>query len=287
MPTSTLSSSTATTSPHLRVWLNDRLVDPAEARVSALDHGLVVGDGVFEAFKVGPAGAFSVRRHLDRMTRSARAMGLPDPDHAVIREAVEATIAGRAYEHGKIRITYTGGAGPLGSQPASGPPTLVVAADSRTLSEPEATILTTPWTRNERGAMTGVKTTSYGENVRGLAYAYDRQATEAIFLNTAGNVCEGTGSNLFVVSGGVVHTPPLNSGPLAGITRELLIEWSDVVESDLTLDQAQAADEVFLTSSLRDVQPVTRWDDQTYAVGPVTRQLAEMFARRCAADLEP
>ncbi len=274
-------------SPHLRVWLDDRLVDPDEARISALDHGVVVGDGVFEAFKVGRAGAFSVRRHLDRLTRSARALGLPDPDHGLIREAVEATIAGRSYEHGKIRITYTGGAGPLGSQPAYGPPTLVVAGDSRTLSEPEASVVTVPWTRNERGAMTGVKTTSYGENVRGLAYAHDRQATESIFLNTVGHVCEGTGSNLFWVVDGVVHTPPLSSGPLAGITRDLLLEWCDVQETDGTLEQVQAADEVFITSSLRDVQPVVRWDDRSYAVGPVTQQVADVFAQRSGGDLDP
>jgi branched-chain amino acid aminotransferase len=292
MSAATLTSATTTTSTHLRVWLNDRLVDPAEAQVSVLDHGLVVGDGVFEALKVTPAGPFSVQRHLDRLTRSARAMGLPDPDHGLLREAVRSTTEDRGYAEGKVRITYTGGLGPLGSPPAYGPPTLVVYADAREVSEPEATILTAPWTRNEHGAMTGVKTTSYAENVRALAYAYERDATEAIFANTAGHVCEGTGSNIFWVVDGTIHTPPLSAGPLAGITRDLLVEWLPgeeltVVETEATPAQAQGAAEVFITSSLRDVQPVTRWDDRSYAVGPVTRAVIATFAERSGADLDP
>ena len=137
-------------------------------------------------------------------------------------------------------------------------------------------------------ALAGVKSTSYAENVRNLAYATERGATEAILLNTAGNVCEGTGSNLFCVFGTEIVTPPLASGPLAGITRDLVLEWNDVREADLTLAEAMGADEVFLTSSLRDVQAVDRWDSRDLAgPGPVTQAVAAEFAARCAADLEP
>ena len=120
-------------------------------------------------------------------------------------------------------------------------------------------MVTTPWRRNEHGALTGVKSTSYAENVRGLAYAAAMGATEAIFLNTAGNVCEGTGTNLFCVFGDRVITPPLASGPLAGITRALLLEWAAaaIEQRDLTLPEALTADEVFITSALRDLQAVT------------------------------
>ena len=88
------------------------------------------------------------------------------------------------------------------------------------------------WTRNEHGALAGVKSTSYAENVRGLGYAANHDASEAIFLNTAGHVCEGTGTNIFVVFGDKVITPPLTSGPLAGVTRELIMEWSTVEQGD-------------------------------------------------------
>jgi branched-chain amino acid aminotransferase len=283
----TASHSTATDG--LRLWINGELfADPHSARISPLDHGLVVGDGVFEALKVTPAGAFAVQRHLDRLSRSARALGLPEPDHSLIRTGIETTIEGRDWVDGKIRITYTGGRGPLGSQPAYGPSTIIVAAEPRHPAEPVSTIVTAPWTRNVSGPMTGVKTTSYADNVRGLAYALQRDAAEAIFVNTDGNVCEGTGSNIFFVFGQTVITPPLTAGPLAGITRELLIEWADVTESDLTPEEAARADEVFITSSLRDVQAVRRWDDRDYpAVGPRTSALARLFAERSAELVDP
>lgn len=274
---------------HLRVWVNGRLHrDQADAHVLALDHGLTVGNGVFEALKVTAAGPFAMQRHLDRLTRSAAALALPEPDHDLIRTAVAAVLRDRAFTDGKIRITYSGGLGPLGSQAAYGTPTLVVAADARTLSDASAKIVTAPWVRNERGALTGVKSTSYGENVRALAYASERQAAEAIFVNTVGSLCEGTGSNVFCVFGDQIITPPLSAGPLAGITRALVIEWNDVTEADLSLAEALAADEVFLTSSLRDVQAVHQWDAlELDDVSPMTRRVADTFAERSAAQPEP
>ncbi|MGH3339903.1 MAG: aminotransferase class IV, partial [Propionibacteriaceae bacterium] len=128
----------------------------------------------------------------------------------------------------------------------------------------------------------------YAENVRALGYAAQNDASEAIFLNTSGRVCEGTGSNIFLVFGDAIITPPLSSGPLAGITRELIMEWSSVEERDLSLDEAKRADEVFLTSSMRDVQAVERWDDRDFGpTRPVTVALAINFAGRSEADLDP
>jgi branched-chain amino acid aminotransferase len=262
--------------------------DPSDARVAAIDHGLIVGDGVFEALKVSAAGPFAVRRHLDRMTRSARALDLPDPDHHVVREAIEEVLAGRTWEDGRVRITYTGGRGPLGSQAAYGPTTLVVAAEPRQLSPAITTVVTAPWRRNEHGALTGVKSTSYAENVRGLAFAKKHGATEAIFLNVAGGLCEGTGSNVFCVFGDRVVTPPLSAGPLAGITREVLLEWCVIEETDITPGEAEGADEMFITSSTRDVQAVGQWDEHAFdAPGPWTRRIAAEFARRSAEMIDP
>jgi branched-chain amino acid aminotransferase len=269
------------------VWVNGHLAD-GDGTVAALDSGVVVGNGVFEAFKVTAQGPFAVRRHLERLDRSARALGMPAPDHTLVREGVDAVLAGRSYTEGKVRITYTAGRGPLGSQAAFGPPTLIIAADARTVSPPSAAVVTSPWSRNEHGALAGVKSTSYAENVRTLAYAAERGATEAVLLNTAGNLCEGTGSNVFCVFGRQVVTPPLSSGPLAGITRDLVLEWWDVTEAELTPADASRADEVFLTSSLRDVQAVHRWDDRELGgPGPVTREIAAAFAERSTQDLEP
>jgi branched-chain amino acid aminotransferase len=176
----------------------------------------------------------------------------------------------------------------LGSQAPFGPTTLVVAVESLDQRQPTTAIVTAPWRRNEHGALTGVKSTSYAENVRGLAYATSRGAGEAIFLNTAGDVCEGTGTNVFFSFGTTVVTPPLAAGCLAGITREVLLEWYPITERSVAPDEVAAADEVFLTSSLRDVQGVHRWDDRVFAAdAPVTRRVAAVFAERCAADLDP
>jgi branched-chain amino acid aminotransferase len=273
----------------LRIWLNGRLYDnPHQATVAGTDHGLVVGDGVFETLKVTERGAFAVRRHLNRLNRSAAALGLPEPDHGQIREAIDAVLDGRDFPRGKLRITYTGGRGPLGSEAAYGPPTTLIMLAPVDVSPRLTSIVTAPWTRNEHGALAGVKSTSYAENVRGLGYAANHGASEAIFLNTAGHVCEGTGTNIFVVFGDTVVTPPLSAGPLAGITRELIMEWSTVEQRNLSLDEARSADEVFITSSMRDVQGVEHWDDQTFShAHTVTRAIAAIFTERSEADLDP
>jgi branched-chain amino acid aminotransferase len=273
----------------LKIWLDGRIYDdPRQATIAGTDHGLLVGDGVFETLKVTEQGAFAIRRHLNRMSRSAHALGLPTLDHALIREAIAAVLENRDFALGKLRISYTGGRGPLGSEAAYGPPTLMVALAPANAAPPLTSIVTAPWRRNERGALTGVKSTSYAENVRTLRYAVERSCSEAIFLNTADHVCEGTGTNIFMVFGDTILTPPLSSGPLAGITRELIMDWSPIEERELTLEEAKQADEVFLTSSMRDIQGVERWDGQSFSSAhPVTQALSVKFTARTEADLDP
>jgi branched-chain amino acid aminotransferase len=282
-------STPETLTTQLKIWLDGRLYDdPRQATIAGTDHGLLVGDGVFETLKVTEQGAFAIHRHLNRMTRSAAALGLPPPDHALIRAAIAAVLENRDFALGKLRITYTGGRGPLGSEAAYGPPTLIVALAPVNAAPPLTSIVTAPWRRNERGALTGVKSTSYAENVRGLGYAAALGAGDAIFLNTADHVCEGTGTNIFLVFKDVITTPPLSSGPLAGVTRELIMEWSPVEERELTLEEAKRADEVFLTSSMRDIQGVERWGDRTFSSArPVTQALSVKFVTRTEADLDP
>ena len=119
--------------------------------------------------------------------------------------------------------------------------------------------------------MAGIKTTSYAENVKALAHARARGRTEAIFATTTDLLCEGTGSNVFVGIGGRLLTPPLSSGCLAGVTRDLVLEVTDAVEEDVPMAAFLAADEVFLTSTGRDVQPVHRVDDRSLPDhGPLT-----------------
>ncbi len=272
------------------VWINGSLVPDDEARISIFDHGLVVGDGVFETVKVAGGVPFALSRHLARLARSAAGLGLAEPDLDQIRAgALAVTEASERVDLARMRITVTGGIAPLGSERGGSPLTAIVALGAMRAPTATCDVTTVPWPRNEHGALSGLKTTSYGENVRALAYAAERGGSEAIFANTAGNLCEGTGTNVFVVSGGRLLTPPLSAGCLAGVTRALVIEWSGAVEQDLPLSALAEADEAFLTGTTRDVQPIRNVDGRALpaAPGPVTSKAAEVFAMRAAESSDP
>ncbi|MFE2169601.1 aminotransferase class IV [Streptomyces sp. NPDC059447] len=273
----------------MSIWLDGALRDVDSAKVSVFDHGLTVGDGVFETLKAERGRAFALTRHLERLTRSARGLGLPDPDHDEVRRACAAVLEANPVEHGRLRVTYTGGVSPLGSDRGDGGPTLIVAL-AESVRRPDTTaVVTVPWVRNERSAVAGLKSTSYAENVVALAAAHRAGASEALLANTVGRLCEGTGSNVFVVLDGQLHTPPLASGCLAGITRGLVVEWSGAKETDLPVEVLDQAEEVFLTSSLRDVQAVVRIDARELgtAPGPVTAEAMRIFDAKAGADLDP
>jgi branched-chain amino acid aminotransferase len=272
------------------IWLNGALPDePATAGISPLDHGLTTGDGVFETLKIVDGQPFAVTKHLERLVVSATGLGLPEPDLTLVQEAIAAVVkADPGIAFGRLRITYTGGPSPLSSERGTAGPTLLVASDAIERPAPASAIVTVPWVRNERSAVAGLKTTSYAENVRALAYAKERGGSEAIFANTVGNLCEGTGSNIFCVFDGELVTPTLESGALAGVTRKLVLAWFGAVERDVPLAKLAEADEIFLTSTTRDVQAVHRADDRNLATpGEVTAAVAKVFAERSAEDIDP
>ncbi len=274
----------------MAVWMNGEVLPDDDARVSVFDHGLVVGDGVFETIKVAGGVPFAMTRHLVRLRKSALGLGLPEPDIEQIRDGALAVIAASGGPPlARLRVTVTGGKSPLGSERGNAPVTAIVAMAEQPRPAPTVDVVTVPWPRNERGALSGLKTTSYGENVRALAYAAERGGSEAIFANTVGALCEGTGSNVFVVIGGRLLTPSLASGCLAGVTRALVIEWADAEEQDLPLDALAGAEEAFLSGTTRDVQPIRNVDGAALpaAPGPVTRKAAEIFALRSAESPDP
>jgi branched-chain amino acid aminotransferase len=273
----------------MKIWVNGGLRTTDEALVSVFDHGLTVGDGVFETLKTVAGRPFALTRHLDRLARSAAGLGLPEPDLDEVRGACTAVLDATPMPFGRLRITYTGGLSPLGSDRGDEGPTLVVALGEARPAAASTAVITVPWVRNERGALSGLKTTSYGENVVALERAHRSGATEALFANTVGRLCEGTGSNVFVVLDGELHTPPLSSGCLAGITRALVVEWAGARETDLPMDVLDRADEVFVTSSLRDVQAVHRVDsrDLAGAPGPATAKAMSIFQERAADHMDP
>jgi branched-chain amino acid aminotransferase len=273
----------------MKVWLDGALHEEQDARVSAFDHGLTVGDGVFETTKVIAGVPFALTRHLARLARSAAGLGLPAPHDATICAGIAAVLATAADTRPlRLRITYTGGVAPLGSDRGSAPPTLIIATAPLTPWAPTTSLATVPWARNERGATAGLKTTSYAENVIALAHARKRGAAEALFANTRGELCEGTGSNVFLVLAGELITPPLTSGCLAGVTRGLVLAWCGGREQDLPLPTLGRAEEVFITSATRDVLPVHAVDGRPLdAPGPVTTAAMEAFAAGSAQDPDP
>ncbi|MPV37277.1 aminotransferase IV [Georgenia subflava] len=273
------------------LWFDGRLRDHAEPVVLATDHGLTVGDGVFEACELLDGRPFALSRHLDRLERSAAGLGLPIPDREVVRRAVHEVADAWGTELARIRILWTGGPGPLGSEAAWGPGTLLVAASA--VGAPHAvSVAVVPFVRNERSAIAGLKTTSYAENVRALAWAHEHGGDEAIFANTRGELCEGTGTNIFIEDGGALLTPPLDSGCLAGVTRAVVLEWAreegiEAREETIPLKAIHEAEHVALSSSTRGVVPVVAVDGRALEPGPLTQQVAEIYTRRHVLTPDP
>ncbi|HEX6567664.1 MAG TPA: aminotransferase class IV [Acidimicrobiales bacterium] len=273
------------------VWLNGELVEPDRAVVSVFDHGFTVGDGVFETLKVLNGRPFAVRRHLERLHRSAQGLGIDVPlTDAALRRVVDEVVEAAALDLARLRITLTAGVTPLGSRRSGGEPTLVVAAGPLVAWEADTVAITAPWPRNERSPLAGVKTTSYGENVVALAEATKVGATEAILPNTRGDLCEGTGSNVFVVLGDRLVTPPLMAGCLGGVTRALVLELlPDADEENLPMAALAGADEVLLTSSTRDVQPLRQLDGRPLpgVDGPFAQRAMAAITDLQARDIDP
>lgn len=278
----------------MTAWVDGRLVPLDEARVSVLDHGLVVGDGVFETLRVYRGTPFAWTRHLARLRASAAGLGLEVPDEHVLRVASEEVLRANDLRDARLRITVTGGPAPPGSGRGNARPTAFVLASPIDVAAPATGVVIAPWTRNEHGALAGLKTISYAANVRALAYASERGAGEAIFANTAGNLCEATGSNVFVVKSGAVETPPPSAGCLLGVTRALVLELAVHIgitaeERNIPIAELATADEAFLSSTTREVQPISTVDGSAMpaAPGPVSAAIAAAFRDLVARDLDP
>lgn len=268
-------------------WVNGALTPVEQAVIGVADHGFTVGDGVFETIKIERGRPYALTRHLRRLAKSAAGLDLPVPDESLVREAVSQVCQRQPYDLGVLRITYTSGPGPLGSQRGDQGCTLAVVSMPGKNWPASTKVHCSQWPRNQRSPLTGLKTTSYAENAVALAAAKQVGASEAVMANLDGQLCEGTGSNVFIVAEGQVYTPPLTSGCLAGVTRGLVLDWFDVTEADVPFEALLTADEVFLTSCTRDIHPVHAVDDRTIAHWPVTAAMAQEFRQRCQADPDP
>jgi branched-chain amino acid aminotransferase len=284
-------------------WINDELVPIVEAKVSVLDHGFTVADGVFETLLVSDGEVFALDRHLARLAKSASGLGISIPDAPKISNGITQVLQKNPkVDFGRLRITVTSGAGPLGSDRTAATPTLVISLAEQATWPPSTKVLLVPWSRNENSPLAGLKTTSYAENVYALDVAKSKGFSEALYCDTSGRLCEGTGSNIFLIKGEQIFTPSDASGLLRGITRDLVIEWAInagfvIVERDVDPSELWDADEVFITSSTRDVHPVSELakldtsgnvvDRRTLAPGLVTEKLGNIFLTQRAEKLNP
>jgi branched-chain amino acid aminotransferase len=239
---------------------------------------------------------FALTRHLKRLTASAKGMMMNTDaiETTPWRDAIKKLLEANKLKNAKVRVTYTTGEAGLGSERGSSPYMVLIAASEFAGINVPGKLALVPWTRNEKGALAGLKTTSYGENVKALFYAHKKQANEALFLNSVGNVCEGTGTNVAWIKKGKVFTPALESGCLAGITRELMIEWArknsiEVHEVNAPLDDLLSADEVFMTSTLREIQWTSQVDDKVWPESSniVSKKLAKIFHDNSRKTLDP
>lgn len=284
-------SSDPTSSDDVAIWVDGRLVSPLEPSLRADDHALV-GDGAFEAIRVIDGRPFALTRHLTRLERSLAPLGI-DLDLDAATAATRALMATPAAHRSRawLRITVTGGSAPMGTGGVGITPTMVAAVAPMAAWPATTDVVIAPWVRNERGPTTGLKTISYASNVIAYRFARARGADEAIFANTQGQLCEGSGSNVVLALDGRLVTPTLTAGCLPGVTRELLLEWLPdcLEECDVPADELARTPEAFLTSTSRNVHPIAHVDGTrlTEAPGPLTRHAAEVWQRCEARDSDP
>jgi branched-chain amino acid aminotransferase len=269
------------------VWIDGRVVPAERAKVAVTDRALLVGQGVFETVRVSRSRPFALRRHLERLHRSAGLVGLSLPlDDDGLRQACLDTIEAAGTPEpvdGRLRITVTGG-------PEDGDPALFIAVTPAPRPTGPADVAVSPWPVNEHSPLAGAKTISRFDYRLAFDDARRRGADEAILLNTRGMLVEGSATNLFLVVAGRLSTPALTTGCLPGVTRDLVTELVEVAErDDLTIDDLRLAPEAFLTSTTRGVQPITSVDGQPLrsAPGPLTTAARTALDKLRAATLEP
>ncbi|MBK1833097.1 aminotransferase class IV [Roseibacillus ishigakijimensis] len=264
----------------MMVWLNGDWKAEERALIDSRDRGFLRGEGVFETMLALGGRVFAWEEHWLRLEKGVRAFGLSLPSPAKGREIAEELLVRNGYQDSlarvRLRVTRT-------------PDSLLFTAEEAGLKPAVLTAWTSRYRRNEHGALAGLKALSYGENSLALAEAKSSGGDEALLANLAGHWCEGTWSNVFVVEGHTVLTPPLSSGCLPGVTRARVLALARraelaVREEERPIAFLQDSSEIFLTSSLLGVRPLGALDGRPLAVGAVTLQLGQLLAEQELAE---
>lgn len=277
----------------MKIWLDGKLVDESEAKISVFDHGLLYGDGVFEGIRIYNGRVFRLEEHITRLFESARAIVLNIPwSHEEVVKATVETVAANGLKDGYIRLVVTRGAGELGLNPYLCPKASMFIIAATIKLYPDETyknglsIITCATRRPAPGAlMPQVKSLNYLNNIMAKVEAIQANALEAVMLNEQGYVAECTGDNLFILKNGKLFTPLISDGALDGITRAVIIEIAAKLgipfeERSLTRYDIFVADECFLTGTAAEVIPVVALDRRqigTGKPGPETARFLKEF----------
>lgn len=269
------------------VWMNGELMRADEVRISPFDLGLTVGVGVFETMQAYDGQVFAFDRHHHRMAKSlsgmrviSRYFSLKKILKKAIRDVLEQNdlIPGRA----RVRMSLSGGVNPLSGGPNPG--NLIITAVAQEAPAPMATLDHGAFPCNEFSNLVGVKSSSFADHISTWRYGFTGGADEVVRLNTQGALCECAMSNLFLVQHGLVMTPSLESGCLEGVTRAIVKEICDDLElgylaCELVTDDLYSADELFITSSIREVQPAEMLGNKQDRPYPVTQMIREAYRK--------
>ncbi|MHC4394087.1 MAG: branched-chain-amino-acid transaminase [Planctomycetota bacterium] len=277
----------------LRIWLNDKLVDKADAKISVFDHGLLYGDGVFEGIRVYNKRIFELEAHINRLYDSAKVIRLDVPmNKNKLISAVEKTVEANGVIDGYIRLVVTRGTGTLGLNPfVCENAQLFIIADNiqlypEELYEKGMKVVSAATVRNHPLSIPPqVKSLNYLNNILAKIEALDEGMPEAIMYNHEGYVAEATGDNVFIVRDSVIYTPPTEAGSLEGITRKIVIKLAKeenllVVEKNLTRFNLYVCEEFFLTGTAAEVIGIVELDSRVIGdgkPGPVTKLLRKKF----------
>ncbi len=287
------SEKAAAGTPNFKVWINGKLYEKQDAKISVYDHGLLYGDGVFEGLRSYDGKVFRLEEHLKRLWNSAKAILLEIPmSPEAIGRAIDETLQANGISNGYIRLVVTRGAGTLGLDPnrTSDPQVIIItdfiAVYPQELYQEGLEIITASTLRNHPAALNPrIKSLNYLNNILAKIESLQAGCMEALMLNHKGEVAECTADNIFLVRDGVLLTPPTDAGVLEGITREAVMELArqqglEVREVPITRHDVYIADECFLTGTAVEVIAVVKVDSRKIGSGkpgPITCDLKERF----------
>jgi branched-chain amino acid aminotransferase len=278
-----------------QVYINGKLYDKADAKISVYDHGLLYGDGVFEGIRVYDGKVFRLKEHVDRLFESAKAIKLEIPlSREQMAKAIQDTVVANNKKNGYIRPVVTRGSGYLGLDPRkTSDPQVIIIVDDISMYPPELyengmEIATVATIRNHPAALNPrIKSLNYLNNILAKIEGIQQGCLESLMLNHKGEIAECTGDNIFLVKNGGLRTPPIDAGVLEGITRNAVIGLAKearipVAETSLTRHDVFVADECFLTGTAAEIIPIVKCDGRAVGTGrpgPITKQLREAFQR--------